>query len=227
MGFPENFPLAKTPGLAYRQLGNAVVPPLVAAIAAAIVHAIECTQERAIEQCEADAVGESCRLRSGSVDSAETHAILSASGEEIDATMVNCEAIAVALELALAACAASQMPTACWLPPGAQHALQIPDTMGRASAGAQNQGVCVTKATGAAYHEPLKPGTTGPFAIATVLQAARSRIQQHARLGFTPDTARHVQTLPTPSSSVKSHVATSYVRTFTMVQLLRTNAIRQ
>eukprot|EP00966_Prymnesium_polylepis_P158803 3670622-Prymnesium_polylepis.1 len=41
MGFGESYVLPHQEGLAYRQLGNAVVPPLIAALGAAILHALE------------------------------------------------------------------------------------------------------------------------------------------------------------------------------------------
>ena len=57
MGFPESFALPTADGLAHRQLGNAVVPPLIGALGVAIAHALQGGGgARTIETCEAIAV---------------------------------------------------------------------------------------------------------------------------------------------------------------------------
>ena len=57
MGFPESFALPTADGLAHRQLGNAVVPPLIGALGVAIAHALQGGGgARTIETCEALAV---------------------------------------------------------------------------------------------------------------------------------------------------------------------------
>ena len=52
MGFPEDFALPPNDGLACRLLGNAVCPPLVGAICACVLCALE-GRDADVGQCEA------------------------------------------------------------------------------------------------------------------------------------------------------------------------------
>ena len=206
MGFPERFALPKADGLAYRQLGNAVVPPLVGALAVAVVHALEHRASHISEHSDGahnlGAPSDGARGDGACSDGACSDGACSdgtrggdgrsrgwgAGGGADDGMIVRgvggtdgaartadvsatAEAVSVALRMTLAACPASAMPTACWLPRDAVDALQLRETP-------MSDGDDDDVATdGAAYHPPLDDAAwtrlwVGPLPLALVLKKA-------------------------------------------------------
>lgn len=91
MGFPESFILPKQEGLAYRQLGNAVCPPLISALGAAILSALEGGMAPSVAATEQ-------------------------TGRAKLSPMLNSEALNTCLRLTLAASPAHRQPVCCHLP---------------------------------------------------------------------------------------------------------------
>ena len=251
MGFPERFPLPQAEGVGYRLLGNAVCPPLVGAIAAAIARALDADADYAPSTS-----GSSIADR-GDAASPEALSITEDAGDA-----ANPEAIAVAMQLALNASPSDRLPVACWLPQTAVQALGLPvspvclchadpplhsHVEGHVEGGSPSMGMrtrCdehlhamqVTSGTpstgspfgepcrlaGGAYHEPLDTALLGPFPISSVVLAAQQHSQRPVPTKVWQRDARcPVQTLPSPTSAMKAHVATAYMRRYTYSMQLR------
>jgi len=251
MGFPEHFPLPQAEGVGYRLLGNAVCPPLVGAIAAAIARALDADADYAPSTS-----GSSIADR-GDAASPEALSITEDAGDA-----ANPEAIAVAMQLALNASPPDRLPVACWLPQTAVQALGLPvspvclchadpplhsHVEGHVEGGSPSMGMrtrCdehlharqVTSGTpstgspfgepcrlaGGAYHEPLDTALLGPFPISLVVLAAQQHSQRPVPTKVWQRDARcPVQTLPSPTSAMKAHVATAYMRRYTYSMQLR------
>jgi hypothetical protein len=255
MGFPEVFPLPQAEGVGYRLLGNAVCPPLVGAIAAAIARALDADADYAPSTS-----GSSIADR-GDAASPEALSITDDAGDA-----ANPEAIAVAMQLALNASPQDRLPVACWLPQLAVQALGLPvspvclcradpplnshvegHVEGHAECGSPSMGMRTrcdehlharqatsgTPSTGSpfgepcrlaggAYHEPLDPALLGPFPISSVVLAAQQHSQRPVPTKVWQRDARYpVQTLPSPTSAMKAHVATAYMRRYTYSMQLR------
>jgi DNA-cytosine methyltransferase len=259
MGFPEVFPLPQAEGVGYRLLGNAVCPPLVGAIAAAIASALDADADYAPSTS-----GSSIADR-GDAASPEALSITDDAGDA-----ANPEAIAVAMQLALNASPPDRLPVACWLPQTAVQALGLPvspvclcqadpplnshveghvegHAEGHVEGGSPSTGMrtrCdehlharqVTSGSpstgppfgepcrlaGGAYHEPLDTALLGPFPISLVVLAAQQHSQRPVPTKVWQRDARcPVQTLPSPTSAMKAHVATAYMRRYTYSMQLR------
>ena len=255
MGFPEVFPLPQAEGVGYRLLGNAVCPPLVGAIAAAIARALDADADYA------PSTSSSSIADRGDAASPEALSITEDAGDA-----ANPEAIAVAMQLALNASPPDRLPVACWLPQTAVQALGLPvspvclcqadpplnshvegHVEGHAEGGSLSMGMrtrCdehlharqVTSGSpstgspfgepcrlaGGAYHEPLDPALLGPFPISLVVLAAQQHSQRPVPTKVWQRDARcPVQTLPSPTSAMKAHVATAYMRRYTYSMQLR------
>ena len=251
MGFPEVFPLPQAEGVGYRLLGNAVCPPLVGAIAAAIARALDADADYA------PSTSSSSIADRGDAASPEDLSITDDAGDA-----ANPEAIAVAMQLALNASPQDRLPVACWLPQTAVQALGLPvspvclcqadpplnsHVEGHVEGGSPSMGMrtrCdehlharqVTSGTpstgppfgepcrlaGGAYHEPLDPALLGPFPISLVVLAAQQHSQRPVPTKVWQRDARcPVQTLPSPTSAMKAHVATAYMRRYTYSMQLR------
>ena len=255
MGFPERFPLPVAEGVGYRLLGNAVCPPLVGAIAAAIAHALDTDAD-----C-APSTSSSSIADGGDAACPEALSITDAG----DAA--NPEAIAVAMQLALNASPQERLPSACWLPQTAVHALGLPlspvlpqtaSTDGHVEShvegarqctgpplsdpsveavcgsrpplsGPSVEAVCGSRPplsepcrlAGGAYHEPLDTALLGPFPISSVVVAAQQHSQRPVPTKVWQRDARcPVQTLPSPTSAMKAHVATAYMRRYAYSMLI-------
>ena len=249
MGFPEAFILPTGDGLAHRQLGNAVVPPLVAAIAVAIAGALEsAAASEPAAPSAADGAYEAVMHEREAARRAATQ----------------CEATATALAMALAASPTSRPPRSCWLHAEALSALgdedlttlahltredattraaaDDADAPGRYRARLRPDGdgwdVSVTRhgsdvdrsddsepacTRGADYHAPLDDEWYGPLPLVQVLQRARVR----SGAGWPPpprlpiDRAAPVQTMPDPTTELKREVALRCMRRWSDVQALR------
>jgi DNA (cytosine-5)-methyltransferase 1 len=229
MGFPEHFSLARSPeGIAYRQLGNAVCPPVVGALGVAIWHALESSDAG----------------RAGGV--APPH-LPSA------AALMQCGAIALALELALAASAEGREPARCWLKHKALRDLGMPDVQRSVQPDRQiglheEGGTCTsadgcgggrdeehlprasTSTAGAAFHEDADSAAwitewAGPFPIDRIISVARRRCadggasasgleRPRARPTLQQERSREApaQTLPAPTAAIKAEVGREAAR---------------
>jgi DNA (cytosine-5)-methyltransferase 1 len=267
MGFPERFPLPQAEGVGYRLLGNAVCPPLVGAIAAAIA--------RALDADYAPSTSSSSIADRGDAASPEALSITDDAGDA-----ANPEAIAVAMHLTLNASPPERLPVACWLPQTAVQALGLPVSLpqtavqalglpvspeclfradpplnshvegheeGHVEGGSPSMGMrtrCAEhlharqvisgspstgppfgepcRLAGGAYHEPLDTALLGPFPISSVVLAAQQHSQRPVPTKVWQRDARcPVQTLPSPTSAMKAHVATAYMRRYTYSMQLR------
>ena len=268
MGFPERFPLPQAEGVGYRLLGNAVCPPLVGAIAAAIVRALDA------EADYAPSTSSSSIADRGDAASPEALSITDDAGDA-----ANPEAIAVAMQLALNASPSDRLPVACWLPQTAVQALGLPVSLpqtavqalglpvspeclfradpplnshvegheeGHVEGGSPSMGMrtrCAEhlharqvisgspstgppfgepcRLAGGAYHEPLDTALLGPFPISLVVLAAQQHSQRPVPTKVWQRDARcPVQTLPSPTSAMKAHVATAYMRRYAYSMLI-------
>jgi len=243
MGFPEVFPLPQAEGVGYRLLGNAVCPPLVGAIAAAIARALDADADYA-PSTSGSSIADRGDAASPEALSIHIHIhspeALSITDDAGDAA--NPEAIAVAMQLALNASPPDRLPVACWLPQTAVQALGLPVspvclctgmrtrcdehlhamqvTSGTSSTGPPFGEPC--RLAGGAYHEPLDTALLGPFTISSVVLAAQQHSQRPVPTKVWQRDARcPVQTLPSPTSAMKAHVATAYMRRYTYSMQLR------
>ena len=74
---------------------------------------------------------------------------------------------------------------------------------------------------GGAYHEPLDTALLGPFPISSVVVAAQQHSQRPVPTKVWQRDARcPVQTLPSPTSAMKAHVATAYMRRYAYSMLI-------
>ena len=98
------------------------------------------------------------------------------------------------------------------------HARQV--TSGTPSTGSPFGEPC--RLAGGAYHEPLDTALLGPFPISSVVLAAQQHSQRPVPTKVWQRDARcPVQTLPSPTSAMKAHVATAYMRRYTYSMQLR------
>ena len=148
MGFPESFQLPAADGLAHRQLGNAVVPPLVAAIAVSVVSALEAAEDDRSHRADNRRGYPSC-----DVDDAARRAA------------IQCEATAASLALALDASPTARPPRVCWLHADAYAAL--PDTVDDDIA--SGQGSATHADTPGRYSASVRPDAHGGYAVAVTL----------------------------------------------------------
>ena len=195
MGFPESFRLPKVPeGVAYKQMGNAVCPPLVAALGVSVARALE-------------AEGRSGRTRpalaaaNSHADTAEALGRLERWRSVGARSEAHCEAVATALELVAKAAPAGRAPRLCWLPAAAHAALggaSFEDIAKARPEADEAEMIClppdleteaeaawrVRRVRGASYHDLGAPsgckdhqsnGWYGPYPIHLVLDAARER----------------------------------------------------
>ena len=197
MGFPETFALPGQPGLTYRQLGNAVCPPLVAALGACVVHALEASLVSPTLPSEGEA--EEAAGRGGA------H-----------------EAVWVALQLALAAAPPEQRPTHAWLPPALVRTLGLDAS---AQAGAEPGGESLPSgpvtacARGAAFHASPEDGWAR-WSIDELLRHAAASAGEGACQLPRRDPVAPVQTLPSPTREAKAEAA-ALMRTAERVWMLR------
>ena len=123
MGFPESFLLNKDEGHAYRQLGNAVCPPVVAPLGAAVIAAL-----LAGAALPTAGVGGGAGVRAGvraarGAGAQMPTGLTRDSNRSLTSSRLQCWALRVALELTLAASPATRRPLACWLSPPTLSAL--------------------------------------------------------------------------------------------------------
>ena len=200
MGFPESFELPQVPeGIAHRQMGNAVCPPLVGAIGVAIVRALE----RASELPDGDCLG---------ADDGTEHRAAS-----------QCEAMAVALSLSCAACPVERQPRLCWLPSMASASLgeELPAVLEDSS----TSDASTIRVRGASYHEEL-PDTvswSGPYLVAAVLDVVQRRglARSSSRPLLRQQGKQPEQTMPLPTHAIKTEVAARCMRNFLVASRLR------
>ena len=196
MGFPEAFVLPSGDGLAHRQLGNAVCPPLVGALGVAIARALEATTEGG-----------------------------GAGSDEEREAATQCAATAISLELALASCVPDRRPSLCWLHRDALSALACADDTLRLSAAEAAVIASDTecRVRGADYHAPCEAEWVGPLSLTSVLQRARQRAGRmapcHAEGYALPlDRSSPEQTLPAATSAIKAQVAAPCMRQYLMAR---------
>jgi DNA (cytosine-5)-methyltransferase 1 len=182
MGLPESHLLDADEGHAYRQLGNAVAPPVVAVVAAALLAALEQPAARPAAWCAG----------------------------------AQCEAVALALQLAAAA---SRRPLLrCWLTPPLLRALGLgregdddsdDSTECDHDDGAEQHavpGVETATAAGSAVHGPV--GRQTEVALAVVVERARDGAERRRAdaLSAGCSSPRHAQTLPAPTTAIKEDI---------------------
>jgi site-specific DNA-cytosine methylase len=123
MGFPESFVLPTGDGLAHRQMGNAVCPPIVGAIGVALAAALEKAEWAAGEAAsDADAISTAARPdATQATNTADWHvdaigeAPSEGDGDRFFFSRVQCAVTTVCLELTLRACADHHAPRWCWM----------------------------------------------------------------------------------------------------------------
>jgi len=213
MGFPESFALPSQPGLAYRQLGNAVCPPLVAALGACVIDALEAslTPPYAL-----DASLTPPYALEASLAAAETPAGTARRGER--------EAVRVALQLALAAAPPERRPTYAWLPPALLPTLGLSAALpraGDAEGEALPSAPACACAVGAAFHAPVEEGWTS-WPIAELLRCLAPAPVDDGGRRVLPlrDPAAPAQTVPSPTREAKAEAA-ALMRSMERVWLLR------
>ena len=235
MGFPESFPLSTGAGVDYRLLGNAVCPPLVGALGVAVAKALEAASgQEASTVPSTDSVrcrrsGLRCLVQEGAafpeeppaVDDTDHSSADETVGEDDSPEALNCEAISVALQLALEAVAAERLPSECWLPAMALSTLGLrPEEADKAESQRRLPSVLNTEAAGGAYHTPVDSTTVGPFPLPLVLRAAREhvRLQGSAERRRVPRRyGRPAQTLPAPTHEMKAYIAAACMRRYTLL----------
>ena len=198
MGFPEGFALPDD-ALASRQMGNAVCPPVIGAIGACVVHALEAAAGAPASEDEA-------------VDTAEAEVEVAAAARRREAA--TCEALWAALRLVLEAAPAERLPTHAWLPPTLAQLLGLTAATGEASASTAGGDDAASDtrrppcgcAVGGAFHEPPERGWAR-WPIPDVVSRAESKRGDGTRRLPSRDPAAPTQTLPAPTRAAKAAAA--------------------
>ena len=223
MGFPEEFALAEGGGHAYRQLGNSVCPPLVAAIGVAIVHALEVADAVSLEDAfRADmGVAAACGTPSPHGQAEPMPANPSRTSRLTVATAARAaqqEAITLAIKLALAASPSHSRPERCWLPQEAMCCLD--------SSMITNTDVAPCALTECVAPEEDAMSRVGPFLVADILGAMPFGLRKQVENHDSKPRRYHqlapvaisrgypAQTLPAPSHAIKAHIAASCMRRY-------------
>ena len=186
MGFPETFLLPANEGLAFRQLGNAVCPPLIAALAATIVAALEA--DRSSAPTGAHPGGEPRR-----VEALPSRPPLTA------------EPLYASLRLVSAASPACRQPRACFLPPQLARLLEGCDAE-------EVPPQTFERTPGADYQRPPPTGWVSfPFGevIRRIALPDPATWDRGSMAATSPssDPLAPAQTLPAPLSAIKAEVA--------------------
>ena len=241
MGFPESFTLPRVPeGVAYKQMGNAVSPPLVGALGVAVARALEAGRT-ALPAVPAFATP---HLHADAAEALQQRAQRSSNM----LCEAQCEAMATALELALKAAPAGREPRFCSLPAAAHAALCGASFEAIAAAAAEAREAATPncapgpqvvaadcwwarRVRGASYHEPSDPngsqghkeGWHGPFPIHLVLDVARTRCGHGSQPPAAPQPLQPQpeQTIPPPTHALKAEMAARCMRPFLMASVIR------
>ncbi|KAL1520363.1 hypothetical protein AB1Y20_021952 [Prymnesium parvum] len=219
MGFPESFVLPRQEGLAYRQLGNAVCPPLVAALMAAVLTALE---DRAIDD----------RGLHASLGQVEREADYSMEAAALS-SQLNLESLSVCLRLTLASSASDRPPQRCCLPAWAFERLSMEGEVCDDAVVAAPSAESLDAATvGAGFHAAL-PSDWACHSFSAVLARASECCQEAPSQGFADaachssmayhDTKMHSQTLPAPTTVIKGEAA-ALMRKWSQALLLRSSS---
>ncbi len=204
MGFPETYALPLADGMAHRQLGNAVVPPIVGAIAAALIGALEAS---AAYGDDAPALDRAARRAA-------------------------CEAVAISLELSAASSPVDRMPSHCWLPPAAAAALALAEGRGGAAmGGAEDEAVGAAAsaqtsrrgaedgASGADFQDPIERNWHGPVPLAHAVAAARRGCAAGSPR-LEADGVAPRQTMPDATPAIKHAIASEITRRYGMARAM-------